>query len=123
MTFQVWGNLQIGENVRMSGTTIVCQDRITIGDNVMIGGNSVIYDTDFHSLDPVKRNRIPEDRSEAKTAAVIIKEGAFIGGHSTILKGAVIGEHSVVGACSVVTGKIPAREIWAGNPAKFIRAL
>lgn len=58
-----------------------------------------------------------------KTKPVIIEEGAFIGGGTIILKGVVIGRHSVVGAGSVVTRSIPPGEIWAGNPARFVRKL
>lgn len=32
-----------------------------------------------------------------------------------------IGENAIVGAGSVVTKDIPDNEIWAGNPARFIR--
>lgn len=123
LTFQVWGNVEIGENVRMSGTTIVCHKEIIIGNNVMIGGNVVIYDTDFHSLDALKRSRYPEDKSDVGIRPVVIGNHAFVGGHSTILKGSVIGEGAIIGACSVVSGEIPAYEIWAGNPAKFIRSV
>ncbi|MCK5843786.1 MAG: hypothetical protein KAG97_03700 [Victivallales bacterium] len=41
----------------------------------------------------------------------------------TIEDGVFIGENSVVGAGSVVVKSIPANEIWAGNPAKFIKKL
>jgi ribokinase len=34
-----------------------------------------------------------------------------------------IGRNSIIGTCSVVTKNIPDNEIWAGNPAKFIRNL
>ena len=37
-------------------------------------------------------------------------------------KGVTIGEHAIGGAGSVVANDIPAGEIWAGNPAKKIRA-
>ena len=37
-------------------------------------------------------------------------------------KGVTIGEHAIVGAGSVVAKDIPAGEIWAGNPAKKLRA-
>src|ERR1700744_1894401 len=53
-------HLSIGDNVGMSGTAIVCHQRITIGDNVRIGMNTVIYDTDFHDLDHRKRTAMPE---------------------------------------------------------------
>ena len=42
------GQLEIGNNVGLSSTAIVCHHEIKIGDNVRIGGNSVFYDTDFH---------------------------------------------------------------------------
>lgn len=58
-----------------------------------------------------------------KSKPVVIKRGAWIGGGSIILKGVVIGEYSVIGAGSVVTRSVPAGEIWAGNPARFIRKL
>ena len=51
----------------------------------------------------------------------MIKDHAFIGAHAIILKGVTIGEGSVIGAGSVVTKSVPDGEIWAGNPAVFIR--
>ena len=45
----------------------------------------------------------------------------FIGAHSTILKVVTIGENSIIGAGSVISKSIPANEIWAGNPVKFIK--
>jgi acetyltransferase-like isoleucine patch superfamily enzyme len=46
---------------------------------------------------------------------------AFVGANCVILKNTTIGEDAVVGAGSVVTRDVPAGEIWAGAPAKFIR--
>ena len=83
--------------------------------------NSVIYDTDMHSVEFEYRVQTPD--IHVKTAPVIIKEGAWIGGHSIVLKGVIIGEKSVIGAGSVVTRDIPDSELWAGNPAKFIKKL
>ena len=115
--------LKIGDNVGMSATSIVCMQKVTIGNNVRLGGNTVIYDTDFHSL--VREERVDEtkDRANVKNAPVVIEDGVFIGAHTTILKGVTIGEDTIVGACSVVTKSIPKNEIWGGNPAKFIRKL
>ena len=109
----------IGNNVGLSNVTIVASDKIEIEDFVFIGANCKIYDHDFHSI--LFKERIMDNDPGIKVAPVIIKKGAFIGAHSIILKGASVGKESVIGAGSVVTGNIPDGEIWAGNPAKFIR--
>lgn len=116
------GSLSIGNNVGMSSTAIICNHSISIGNNVVIGGNTVIYDTDFHSLDPNVRNS-NEDKKNAKKKPVIIMDNVFIGAHSTILKGVTIGANSIIGACSVVSRDVPSDEIWAGNPACFIKKI
>lgn len=115
------GFLHIGNNVGMSSTAIVCHERIEIGNNVNFGGNVTIYDTDFHSLNAKLRINKDTDSKGAHCKPIKICDNVFIGAHSTILKGIVIGENAIVGACSVVTKNIPANEIWAGNPAKFIK--
>ncbi len=117
------GVLKIGNNVGISDTAIVCYKSVTISDNVTIGGNVVIYDTDFHSLNKEHRQDWAVDMQNTKCAPVIIERDAFIGAHSTILKGVTIGEGAIVGAGSVVTKSIPKNEIWAGNPAKFIKSV
>ena len=113
--------ISIGDNVGITSTAIICHDSITIGDNVKIGINTVIYDTDFHSLDAAIRNQYPESIDGVKNKPVTICEGAFIGGHTTILKGVTIGKNSIIGAGSVVFQSIPDEQIWAGNPAKYVR--
>ncbi|WP_448699636.1 DapH/DapD/GlmU-related protein [Mucilaginibacter sp. AW1-3] len=114
-------HLAIADDVGASCIAIVCNNSVTIGNHVKLGGNVVIYDTDFHSLNAAERNSPTEDITLAKTKPVIIEDHAFIGAHSIVLKGVTIGKYSIVGAGSVVTKSIPAGEIWAGNPAKFIR--
>lgn len=114
-------NLIIKKNAGISNSTIVCWNKIVIGEKVYIGGDCKIYDTDFHSLKLEKR--ISKNDDDIKTEPIIIEDGAFIGGGSIILKGVTIGENSVIGAGSVVTKDIPPNEIWGGNPIKFIRKL
>jgi len=114
--------LTIGDNLGISCSAIFCELQIEIGNNVRIGNNTMIYDTDFHDLDAANRTSIPEIRDNIKRAPVVIKDNVFIGSSCTILKNVTIGENSVIGAGSVVTKSIPPNEIWAGNPAKFIKA-
>ena len=52
---------------------------------------------------------------------IIIEDGAFLGANTIITKPCKIGRNSIVGAGSVVTKDIPPYEVWAGNPAKFIK--
>ncbi|MCL5129860.1 acyltransferase [Algibacter sp. L4_22] len=115
--------LVIGNNVGISQVAIVCHSRIIIGDNVKIGGGVCIYDTDFHSLDSNIRNDDKEDRDNKINLPIEIKKNAFIGAHTTILKGVIIGENAIVGACSLIANDIPSNEIWAGNPARLIKKI
>lgn len=110
--------LIIGRGFGMTGGTICAEESITIGDDVWVGGNCTITDTDFHPLDLDVRLARPLDGA---TAPVVIEDGVFIGMQSLILKGVRIGARSVIGAGSVVTRDIPPGVIAAGNPARVIR--
>ncbi len=114
--------IRIGENVGLSQTALVSMNSIEIQDRVKIGGGTVVYTSDFHSLDPQLRAS-DEDKKHRKGAPVVIEHDAFIGAQCIILKGVTIGACSIVGAGSVVTKNIPPNEIWAGNPARFIRKI
>lgn len=116
------GFLYIGHHTGMTNSTINCHQSIIIGNYVNIGAGCIIVDSNFHSLN--WRDRLDgTDISKKKNAPVVIKDLAFIGTHSIILKGVTIGEKSIIGAGSVVTHNIPDGEIWAGNPAKFIKKI
>ena len=111
------GKICIGDGCGISNATLFACNSITLGNQVLIGGSTNIYDTDFHWLDFERRM----GELGGATNPVVIKDGAFIGAYCIILKGVTIGEKSIVGAGSVVTKSIPDGEIWGGNPAKFIR--
>lgn len=69
---------------------------------------------------------MPDERrvSKGKLKPVIVGKNVWIGNNVTILKGSVIGDNCIIGACSVVTGKCFAENtVLAGNPAKEIRTL
>lgn len=56
-----------------------------------------------------------------KEGHIEIGEHAFIGTGSIITGNVRIGRSTIVGAGSVVTKDIPDNEIWAGNPARFVK--
>lgn len=112
--------LTIGEDFGMTGGSLVCDERITIGDRVWVGANTVIADTDFHPLEPESRAARP---LAARTAPVTIADDVFIGMNVLILKGVTIGAGAVIGAGSVVRRDVPAGAIVAGNPAQVISEL
>lgn len=115
--------LLIGNNVGMSNVSIWASHSIHIGNNVKVGADTIILDSDMHSLNYIQRRDYITDIANASKKAVIIGNDVFIGTRSIICKGVNIGDNSIVGAGSVVVKNIPKNEIWAGNPAKFIKTI
>ena len=113
------GTLVIGNNVGMSSVIVWVADSITIGNNVKIGGDSMLIDTDAHSLDYKKRRNPLLD--VAKTGPIIIEDDVLIGTRCVIMKGVTIGARSIIGAGSIVTKSIPSDCIAAGNPCRVIK--
>lgn len=111
--------LYIGNSVGISNSTIFCTKSIEIHDCVKIGGGCRIWDTYHHSNDANDRLAIPEKKPVSGN--VVLNKGCWLGADVLILPNVEIGENSVVGAASVVTKSIPSNEIWAGNPARFVR--
>ena len=113
--------LTIGDCCGISSTCIWAKESIVIGNNVNIGADCLIMDHDAHSLDFQKRHTFADDYAGTATAPIRIADDVLIGAKVIVLKGVTIGARAIVGAGSVVTRDIPADEIWAGNPAKFIK--
>ena len=113
--------LTIGDGCGISSTCIWAKESIVIGNNVNIGADCLIMDHDAHSLDFQKRHTFADDYAGTATAPIRIADDVLIGAKTIVLKGVTIGARAIVGAGSVVTRDIPADEIWAGNPAKFIK--
>lgn len=87
---------------------ILYPQRITVGDNAVIGYDSTIlchgYMVDGYQLGNVS-----------------IGARASLGAKCLVLPGVTVGAGAVVGAGSVVTRDVPAGEFWAGVPARKIR--
>jgi acetyltransferase-like isoleucine patch superfamily enzyme len=112
--------LRIGDNFGMTGGTICASHRITIGNDVTVGSNTVIIDNDFHPISLQQRKIQPQD---GNVSPIEIQDDVFIGMGCLILKGVHIGRESVIGAGSVVTKDVPPGVVVAGNPAQVIKVL
>ncbi len=123
-------NIIIGNCVGISSSCLWAKESITIGNNVLIGGDCLIMDYDAHPHDFLKRRKdfwVSETKEEyLKTipcAPIVIEDDVWIGGRCIILKGVHIGPRSIIAAGSVVTKDIPSDCIAGGNPCKVIRML
>ena len=95
--------LEIGSRFGMSnGCVVTAYEHVTIGDDVMLGPNVLIYDQDHDYRAPGG-----VAAKQYKTAPVRIGNNVWIGANSVILRGTVIGENSVVGAGCVLKGEYP----------------
>lgn len=117
-TFGDGAEIVIGMHVGISGAVIGAREQILIGDDVIIGANAVITDFDWHDISPVTRRTGVGD-----SKPVVIGNNVWIGMNAIVLKGVTIGENSVIGAGSVVTGNIPANVIAAGNPCRMVKEI
>lgn len=111
----------IGNGVGMSNVCIWAKASIEIGDYVKIGADTIIFDSDMHSLNYVERRDPQTDAVNAKKRPVKIGNDVFIGARSIIGKGVTIGDRAIIATGSVVICNIPSDEIWGGNPATFIK--
>ena len=99
-----------------NNTSIIANSRITIGSRCLIGDGVVIFDSDFHQIDPILRNE-----GNGEVSPVTIGDNVWIGSRAMILKGVEIGENSVIGAMSVVIKSVPPNTVAAGVPCRALR--
>ncbi len=108
-------HLKLGNRVFVnSGTIIRATKDITIGNDCRIGEMCAIYDTNFHAL---------SDKDPVKVAPVTLGKNVWLGRGVMVLPGVTIGDHSVIGAGSLVRSDIPPKSVAIGNPAVVVRAI
>ncbi|MBK8004896.1 MAG: acyltransferase [Gemmatimonadetes bacterium] len=89
-----------------------------IGPDVMLASYVALIGGD-HRFDQPGVLMRASGRSELRP--VIIEGDAWIGHGVTLLGGARVGRGAIVAAGSVVTGSVPACEIWGGIPARRLK--
>lgn len=111
----IFGNRVIANNNLIVGAE---SGKITFGDDVLIGANVEIINSDYHNIDPLKRNS-----GSHKSKDVTIGNNVFIGSNVKILKGVTVGDNSIISNGSVVYENVPRNSIVRGNPAQLFKEI
>lgn len=111
---EIQKDVVIGENCKIQSHTFICE-LVTIGDNCFIGHGVMFVNDLFSTGGPAAGNK---DLWKSTT----IGNNVSIGSNATILP-VQICDNVVVGAGAVVTKNIIKPGIYAGNPARFLRAV
>jgi acetyltransferase-like isoleucine patch superfamily enzyme len=112
-TLQKGAYLEIGSDSGFSGVSIGCFKKIIIGNNVRVGANVLITDSDWHL----------EDSRVSDPKPIYIGNNVWLGYGVVVMKGVTIGDNTIIGINSVVTKDIPSNVIAVGNPCKVIKTI
>ena len=100
---------KLGKNTDIGAFTYInAKYWVTIEENVQVGSHCSVYS---------------ENTIDNTQGPVVIKKGARVGAHTTILPGVIIGENSLIGSYSLVKKNIPAETLAYGIPAKIIKKI
>lgn len=103
--------LKVGRFDSNYGTTIICGNKIEIGNDVGFGRNVMIYDNNFHTTGLNKN---------VKLKPLIIEDHVWLCTGVTIVKGLKIERGAVCSINSTVTRNVKSKNMVAGNPAKVM---
>ena len=124
------GDVEIGEYSSIWPGVVIRGDvnYIRIGRRTNIQDNSVVHVTRPQIAGESGMTIIGDNITIGHMAmlhACTLKDNCFVGMSSTIIDGAVIESNAMVAAGAIVTPnkKIPQGQLWAGNPAKYMRDL
>ncbi len=117
----ITGNPRIGEKVWIGAFTLIDGQgglKIGRGTDISSGVHIITHSTVWRC---VTERRFPTNEQ----APVEIGDYCFIGENATILRGAKIGHHSIIGAGAVVTefATIPPYSLVVGVPGRVVRSI
>lgn len=117
----ITGTPEIGEGVWIGAFTLIDGQgglKIGKGTDISSGVHIVTHSTAWRCV--TERKYPVNDRSPIE-----IGDYCFIGENATVLRGAKIGHHSVIGAGTVVTEfmEIPPYSLAVGVPARIVRSM
>lgn len=111
---EIQKDVQIGARAKVQSHSFICE-LVTIGDDCFIGHGVMFVNDTFEKGGPAQG-----DKSLWKSTR--IGNRVSIGSNATILPVSIC-DGTVIGAGAVVTKNITTPGVYAGNPAKRLRAL
>lgn len=115
-------NVSIQDRCKILGDVEINKDSLLAPDVFLSSGNH------FYSYKPeaiIKKQdkMVVSNKSDFQKVSdkIVIGEDCWIGKSVIIKQGIRISRGSIIGANSIVTKNVPPYEIWAGNPAKFLK--
>ena len=111
---EIQKNVSIGKRCKVQSHAFICE-LVEIGDDCFVGHGAVFVNDFFSTGRPAGGDRSLWGETK-------IGSGVLIGSNATILPVHII-SGCVIGAGAVVTRDCEVRGIYAGNPARMLRAL
>jgi len=107
-TISVSSNASMSMGYLFTGvnTNIVCHHKMEFGNNVMLGRDVCVFDSDYHKIYDEKEKLINDDKP------VIVGDSVWIGARSMVLKGSIIENGAIVSANSIVMGNIESNKVF-----------
>lgn len=112
--------IKVGKRVGFGANSkVICSKSITFGNDVRCSWDTQIFDSDFHFLYNIEKNKY-----YPRTKEIVFGNDVFIGNGCTVGKGTVLPDGCVVSCISKVSGDFTNEGmnlLIAGNPAKVIK--
>ena len=84
----------------------------------MIAANCTLAATNHETKDP--NQFIRDQRFMSSKGGIVIEDDVWIGANSVLLDGTHVGRGAVIGACSLVRGKVEPFTYVGGNPLRLL---
>jgi len=114
------GDIIIGEHCYINpGCVLYSGNGITFGNYVLLAPGVKVVPSN-HAFDT--RSTVIRHQGFMKSkGGVVVEDDVWIGANAVLLDGAHIGRGAILAAGAVVSGPVPAYEIWGGVPARLLR--
>jgi acetyltransferase-like isoleucine patch superfamily enzyme len=116
------GDIRLGQRVNISSNCeVFSSNRLAIGEGTVMGAYSYLLSGgEYDYTDPTP---FAQQSGTGSKGELTIGSNCWISARVTVLDGACIGDHCVVGAGAVVTKPLPPNSLAVGTPARVVKSI